>query len=118
MNSSFNLGKKKKITVSKTITNNLRYLPVRFQPKVTMIEKSKDVDMPKLNKSVGNLQTHEANHDKIKRSIGIALSSQHLKDLKDDSDSKSENDLEMAENSLRNIRNTSSKKNSKLLYIF
>ena len=59
INSSFYLGKK--ISQSEIVRKILRSLPDRFQPKVTAIEESKDIDLIKVEQLVGNLQTYESN---------------------------------------------------------
>ncbi|KAL6986439.1 hypothetical protein U1Q18_052640 [Sarracenia purpurea var. burkii] len=90
VNSSFILGEK--IPESRIVCKILRSLPERFQPKVTAIEESKDIDLLKVEHLVGNLQTFESNLRQPKKSKGIALkSSKAEKDLSDnDTDSDSE----------------------------
>ena len=59
VNSSFNLGEQ--ISSSKIIQKILKSLPERFQAKITVVEKSKDIDALKVEDLVGSLQTFEAN---------------------------------------------------------
>lgn len=57
MNSSFNLGER--IPEVKIVGKILRSLLERFRPKVTAIEKSKDLDSIKIEELVRSLQTRE-----------------------------------------------------------
>ena len=59
VNSSFNLGEQ--ISSSKIVQKILKSLPERFQAKITIVEKSKDIDALKVEDLVGSLQTFEAN---------------------------------------------------------
>ena len=75
----------KKIPESKVVGKFLRFLPDRFQPKVTAIEEAQDVDNLKLDQLVGNLQTYEAHRNfKKKQKDFIAFSSAHR--VREDSD--------------------------------
>ncbi|GMP87852.1 hypothetical protein CsSME_00040060 [Camellia sinensis var. sinensis] len=58
-NSCFTL--REKIPELKVVRKILRYLPERFQSKVTAIEEAQDVENVKLDQLVGNLPTYEAN---------------------------------------------------------
>jgi len=66
VNSSFNLG----VTIleSKIVRKVLRSLPERFHAKITMIEKSKDIDKIPLIELVGNLQTYKLRLTRIGKS--------------------------------------------------
>ena len=68
VNSSFYLGER--IPEHKIVRKVLRSLPEKFQPKVTAIEESKDIDSLKIEELVGSLQTFEMNNKKGK-SIAI-----------------------------------------------
>ena len=66
MNLAFNLGET--ILEPKIVRKVLRYLPERFQAKITAIEESKDIEKILLTKLVGNLQTYELGLTRIGRS--------------------------------------------------
>ena len=66
MNSTFNLGEI--IPEPKIIRKVLRSLLERFHAKITMIEKSKDIDKIPLTKLVGNLQTYKLGLTRIGKS--------------------------------------------------
>ncbi|MBE2321390.1 retrotransposon gag domain-containing protein, partial [Solirubrobacter sp. CPCC 204708] len=73
VNTSFNLGE----TISNKVVVNkiLRSLPDRFQPKVTAIEESKDVDLIRVDELCGSLQAFELTLRQSKKSKSIALKS-------------------------------------------
>ena len=66
VNLAFNLGET--ILEPKIVRKVLRYLPERFQAKITAIEESKDIEKILLTKLVGNLQTYELGLTRIGRS--------------------------------------------------
>ena len=66
VNLAFNLGET--ILEPKIVRKVLRYLPERFQAKITAIEESKDIDKILLTKLVGNLRTYELGLTRIGRS--------------------------------------------------
>ena len=66
VNLAFNLGET--ILEPKIVRKVLRYLPERFQAKITAIEESKDNEKILLTKLVGNLQTYELGLTRIGRS--------------------------------------------------
>ena len=66
VNLAFNLGET--ILEPKLVRKVLRYLPERFQAKITAIEESKDNEKILLTKLVGNLQTYELGLTRIGRS--------------------------------------------------
>ena len=66
VNLAFNLGET--ILEPKLVRKVLRYLPERFQAKITAIEESKDIDKILLTKLVGNLRTYELGLTRIGRS--------------------------------------------------
>lgn len=57
------------------IRKNLKSLPERFQPKVTAIKESKNVDKPKVHELVSNLHTYETNLHQDKKFNNTALTS-------------------------------------------
>ena len=57
VNSAFNLGET--ILEPKIIRKVLRYLPMRFHAKITVIKELKDIDKIPLTEFIGNLQTYE-----------------------------------------------------------
>ncbi|KAG2685396.1 hypothetical protein I3760_10G123700 [Carya illinoinensis] len=71
VNSRFNLGEK--LEDSKIVRKILRSLPERFQPKVTAIEESKDLDAIRVEELVGSLQTYESLLPQARKSKSIAL---------------------------------------------
>ena len=66
VNLAFNLGET--ILEPKIVRKVLRYLPERFQAKITAIKESKDIEKILLTKLVGNLQTYELGLTRIGRS--------------------------------------------------
>ena len=91
VNSSFNLSEP--ILNSKVVSKILRSLSERFRAKVTVIEKSKDVDSLKVNKLVGSLQTFKMTLGSPRKSKSIALNT-----IKDESlGSKGECDEKMSD---------------------
>ena len=79
VNSSFNLGES--IPNSKVVRKILRYLPKRFRVKVTVIEKSKDVDSLKVDELFDSLQTFEMTLRSLSKSKDIALNAIKEKSL-------------------------------------
>ena len=91
MNSTFNLGEI--IPEPKIIRKVLRSLLERFHAKITMIEKSKDIDKIPLTKLVGNLQTYKLGLTRIGKSgkgksMALKAKSSDTKESSDDEDSK------------------------------
>ena len=66
VNSTFNLGET--IPEPKIVRKVLRSLLKRFHAKITVIEKSKDIDKIPLTELVGNLQTYELRLTRIGKS--------------------------------------------------
>ena len=56
VNSYFNLGKS--ILDSKVLKKILRSLPKRFRPKVIVIEEIKDINLMRIDKLVGSIETY------------------------------------------------------------
>ena len=54
VNSSFNLGEP--ILDSKVVRKIFRFLPKRLRPKLTAIEKSKDINSKRVDELVGSIQ--------------------------------------------------------------
>ena len=101
VNSCFYLGKK--LSQSEIVRKILRSLPDRFQPKVTAIEESKDIDLIKVEQLVGNLQTYESNLNlDFVKLTGIALKSSKI-DL-EDSDSDSDIDPKVMAFMVKNFK--------------
>jgi hypothetical protein len=92
-NSMVCLGKK--VSNTKLIKRILRFLPERFNMKVTAIEESRNVETMKLEELVGNLQTFEFKLDPPKKAKSIALKTL-VKNSNDFSNEKSPNDEELA----------------------
>ena len=69
--SKFNLGEK--IEDSKIVRKILRSLPESFRAKVTVIEKSKDLDDIKVQELIGSLQTYELSLSTKRKSKSLAL---------------------------------------------
>ena len=65
VNSAFNLGET--ILEPKIVKKLLRSLPERFHAKITIIEKSKDIDKILLTELVSNLQTYELGLSRIRK---------------------------------------------------
>lgn len=88
---SFKLGKhmrelKEYIPESKVVRKVLRSLLKRFRPKATFIEESKDLQVMKLEKLIGSLQTFEAAIKEPTKKKGIALKVEELSESNEDSD--------------------------------
>ena len=92
VNSAFNLGET--ILEPKIVRKLLRSLPERFHAKITVIEKSKDIDKILLTELVSNLQTYELGLSRIRK---LSKSkSMALKAKNSDTDESSDNeDFEM-----------------------
>ena len=92
VNSAFNLGET--ILEPKIVKKLLRSLPKRFHAKITIIEKSKDIDKILLTELVSNLQTYELGLSRIRK---LSKSkSMALKAKNSDTDESSDNeDFEM-----------------------
>lgn len=73
VDSSFNLGEK--ISEPKIVRKILRSLPKLFKPKVTAIEKSKDIATIKVKELVGSLQTYKLTLDKLVKDKPLVLKS-------------------------------------------
>ena len=91
VNSAFNLGET--ILESKIVRKVLRSLPERFHAKITMIEKSKDIDKIPLTELVSNLQTYELGLSRIRKSgkgksMALKAKSNDTDESSDDEDSK------------------------------
>ena len=69
--SKFNLGEK--IEDSKIVRKILQSLPESFRAKVTVIEKSKDLDDIKVQELIGSLQTYELSLSTKRKSKSLAL---------------------------------------------
>ena len=90
-NSAFNF--RETIPESKVVRKVLRSLPEKFHAKITLIEKSKDIDSIPLIELVGNLQTYELGLTTIgkgSKSKRMALKAKSNKTVKssDNEDSK------------------------------
>ena len=91
VNLAFNLGET--ILEPKIVRKVLRYLPERFQAKITAIEESKDNEKILLTKLVGNLQTYELGLTRIGRlgkskSMALKAKSSDTEESLDDEYSK------------------------------
>ena len=91
VNSAFNLGKT--ILEPKIVRKVLISLLERFHAKITVIEKSKDIDKIPLTKLVGNLQTYELGLTRIRKSskgksMALKAKSSDTDESSDDKDSK------------------------------
>ena len=91
VNLAFNLGET--IPESKIVRKVLRYLPERFQAKITAIEESKDINKIPLTELVGNLQTYELGLTRIGKSgkgksMALKAKSNDTNESSDDEDSK------------------------------
>ena len=91
VNSAFNL--RKTIPEPKIVRKVLRSLPERFHAKITVIEKSKDIDEIPLTKLVGNLQTYELGLTRIcksgkSKSKALKAKSSDTEESLDNEDSK------------------------------
>ncbi|KAF5933585.1 hypothetical protein HYC85_029756 [Camellia sinensis] len=99
---------------SKVVGKILRFLPDRFQPKVTAIEEAQDVDNLKLDQLVGNLQTYEEHRNfKKKQKDAIAFSSAHR--VGEDSDEDCEIDSKITAAFVKQFKKSFLKKNPNLL---
>ena len=88
VNSAFNLGET--ILEPKIVRKLLRSLPERFHAKITVIEKSKDIDKILLTELVSNLQTYELGLSRIRK---LSKSkSMALKAKNSDTDESSDNE--------------------------
>ena len=88
VNSAFNLGET--ILEPKIVRKLLRSLPERFHAKITVIEKSKDIDKILLTELVSNLQTYELGLSRIRK---LSKSkSMALKAKNSDTDKSSDNE--------------------------
>ena len=88
VNSAFNLGET--ILEPKIVKKLLRSLPERFHAKITIIEKSKDIDKILLTELVSNLQTYELGLSRIRK---LSKSkSMALKAKNSDTDKSSDNE--------------------------
>ena len=70
-NEAFALGKR--FSDTKMVRKIFRSLPDRFQPKLTAIEESKNLDTMKVEELMGSLQTYEMNIKQRKKEKTIAL---------------------------------------------
>ena len=91
VNLAFNLGET--ILEPKIVRKVLRYLPERFQAKITAIEESNDIDKISLTKLVGNLKTYELELTRIgktskSKSMALKAKSSDTDKSSDDEDSK------------------------------
>ena len=91
VNSAFNLGET--ILEPKIVRKVLRSLPERFHAKITVIEKSKDIDKIPLTELVGNLLTYELGLTRIGKtgkgkSMALKAKSSDTEESFDDEDSK------------------------------
>ena len=91
VNSTFNLGET--ILEPKIVRKVLRSLLERFHAKITVIEKSKDIDKIPLTELVGNLQTYELRLTRIgksgkSKSMALKAKSSDTNESLDDEDSK------------------------------
>ena len=91
VNLAFNLGEI--ILEPKIVRKVLRSLPERFYAKITVIEKSKDIDKIPLTELVGNLQTYELGLTRIGKSskgksMALKAKSSDTDKSSDDEDSK------------------------------
>ena len=91
VNLAFNLGEI--IPEPKIVRKVLRSLPERFYAKITVIEKSKDIDKIPLTELVGNLQTYELGLTRIGKSskgksMALKAKSSDTDESLDDEDSK------------------------------
>ena len=93
VNSAFNLGET--ILEPKIVRKLLRSLPERFHAKITVIEKSKDIDKILLTELVSNLQTYELGLSRIRKlskskSMALKAKSIDTNESSNDEDSKME----------------------------
>ena len=91
VNLVFNL--RETIPEPKIVRKVLRSLPERFHAKITIIEKSKDIDQISLTELVGNLQTYELGLTRIGKvgkgkSMALKAKSSETNESLDDEDSK------------------------------
>ena len=91
VNSAFNL--RETIPEPKIVRKVLRSLLKRFHAKITVIEKSKDIDKIPLTELVGNLQTYELRLTRIgksgkSKSMALKAKSSDTNESLDDEDSK------------------------------
>ena len=91
VNSAFNLGET--ILEPKIIRKVLRYLPVRFHAKITVIKELKDIDKIPLTEFIGNLQTYELGLTRIgksgkSKSMTLKAKSSDTDESSNDEDSK------------------------------
>ena len=91
VNSTFNLGET--IPEPKIVRKVLRFLPERFQAKITAIEESNDIDKIPLTELVGNLQTYELGLTRIgksskSKSMALKAKSSDTDESSNDKDSK------------------------------
>ena len=91
MNSAFNLGEA--ILEPKILRKVLRSLPERFHAKITVIEKSKDINKIPLIELVGNLQTYKLGLTRIgklgkSKSMALKAKSNDTDESSDEEDSK------------------------------
>ena len=72
----------------KVIRKILRYLPNRWKPKVTTINKSTNVDLMRVNELIGSLQTNEMTLPSKKRPKWVTLkaSSKYKNKFNDESE--------------------------------
>ena len=91
MNSAFNLGEA--ILEPKIFRKVLRSLPERFHAKITVIEKSKDINKIPLIELVGNLQTYKLGLTRIgklgkSKSMALKAKGSDTEESFDEEDSK------------------------------
>lgn len=82
------------------VRKTLRYLPNRFQAKVTIVQKSKDIDKLEPHKLVRNLQTYKTNNQKKKKFKCLAIKTKHERC---DFDTNSEIDQEVVTTFVKTI---------------
>ena len=79
VNSRFALGDK--LDDVEVVMKILRSLPKRFQPKVTAIEETHNIETIKFDELVGNFQTFQLNFlVRQKKSKDLAFASSHMKE--------------------------------------
>ena len=91
VNSAFNLGET--ILEPKIVKKLLRSLPERFHAKITIIEKSKDIDKILLTELVSNLQTYELGLSRIRKlskskSMALKAKNSDIDESSDNEDSE------------------------------
>ena len=91
VNSAFNLGET--ILEPKIVRKLLRSLPERFHAKITVIEKSKDIDKILLTELVSNLQTYELGLSRIRKlskskSMALKAKNSDIDESSDNEDSE------------------------------